>query len=85
MNLWKDLIYMSRHSGERFLQRSVPMEDVNEFWTKIKNDLCVIVYACVINGNVDGSSRRYKFGSTYFVVTFDTIRNKLVIKTMLGA
>lgn len=73
---------ISKHAIVRYHQRA-ESTDVKMFLKHLKDNCCVIIYECVKDGNIDGIARQYKFGKSRFIITFDTTRTKLVLKTII--
>ncbi len=83
-NIYSYLV-IPQHAVQRFCERKVGDKEMLKFLRHVKLHFCEMVFDCIIYGNVDGSSRQLKFGKNRFIYTYDTIKRKLVLKTVIGS
>lgn len=76
-------IFLSQHATDRLFGRKIDDSDFAMFLKDMKSRLCEVVFELVKDGVVDGRAVRKVYGNSVFAVTFDTLRKKLVVKTVM--
>lgn len=71
------------HASQRYHQRDVEAADVKKFIRYVDQHFCEMVFECIVYGLTDGHAKRMKIGDTRFVYTYDQVRQKLILKTMI--
>lgn len=76
-------LIITKHSSERFCQRTKNEVALKKFLRLINDRFCEIVFELVKDGCVNGPAKRYHILDRKFVITYDELKMKIVLKTII--